>query len=171
MQGTKFGCTMKSENGSRKDATPVYTKSYGAIVLARVKEKADARMRVVCRGYATHEEERGKWNFCVCDRFSADGFRTRAARVIRRRELGLGRPKGKNRGRERERPGGSWALGKRCVCVCKCALCVRMAGTRGAFHAPPLLKPRYEVKSGKKGVRVHVLDTKTRCVDGKTRET
>ena len=57
----------------------------------------------------------------MCDRFSADGFRTRAARVIRRRELGFGRPKGKNRERERERererPGDSWAREKRCVCV------------------------------------------------------
>ena len=101
MQGTKFGCTMKSEKGSRKDATPVYTKSYVAIVLARVKEKADARMCVVCRGYKTHEEERGKENFCMCDRFSADGFRTRAARVIRRRVLGVQATKGKNRGREK----------------------------------------------------------------------
>ena len=34
--------------------------------------------------------------------------------------------------------------------MCRCALCVRRAGTRGPFHAPPQLKPRYEVKSGKK---------------------
>ena len=34
-------------------------------------------------------------------------------------------------------------------CVCRCALCVRRAGTRGPFHAPTQLKPRYEVKSGK----------------------
>ena len=84
----------------------------------------------------------------MCDRFSADGFRTRAARVIRRRVLGVRVAKGKDRGRERERPGDSWAREK--GCVCRCALCVRRAGTRGPFHAPPQLKPRYEVKSGKK---------------------
>ena len=56
---------------------------------------------VVCRGYATHAEERGKENFCMCDRFSADGFRTRAVRVIRRRQLEFGRPKGKKTGEER----------------------------------------------------------------------
>ena len=38
--------------------------------------------------------------FCMCDRFSADGFRTRAVRVIRRRVLGFGLPKGKT-GKER----------------------------------------------------------------------
>ena len=53
----------------------------------------------------------------MCDRFSADGFRTRAVRVIRWRELGFGRPMGET-GKERGgRPGGSWALGKRCGCV------------------------------------------------------
>ena len=36
----------------------------------------------------------------MCDRFSADGFRTRAVRVIRWRVLGFGRPKGKT-GEER----------------------------------------------------------------------
>ena len=108
---------MKSEKGSRKDATPVYTKRYGAIVIARVKEKADAGMCVVCRWYATHKEERGKENFCVCDRFSADGFRTRATRVIGWRVLVVRVTKGKT-GKGREgRPGGSWALGKRGVCV------------------------------------------------------
>ena len=65
MQGSKLQCTMIPRKGIRKDATPVYTKSYGAIVLARVKGKADAGMCVVCRGYATHEEERGKGTF-VC---------------------------------------------------------------------------------------------------------
>ena len=53
----------------------------------------------------------------MCDRFSADGFRTRAARVIRRRVLGVRVAKGKNRGRERERPGDSWAREKGYVCV------------------------------------------------------
>ena len=93
---------MNSEKGSRKDATPVYTNSYGATVLARVKEKADALMCVVCRGYKTHEGEQGKWDFCMCDRFSADGFRTRAARVIRRRVLGFGGQREKPRKRERD---------------------------------------------------------------------
>ena len=73
-------------------------------------------MCVVCRGYATHAEERGKEKFCMCDRFSADGFRTRAVRVIRRRVLGFGG--------QREKPGkrevdvqaipGRWGNG---VCV------------------------------------------------------
>ena len=57
-----------------------------------------------------------------------------------------------------------------CVCVCRCALCVRMAGTRGPFHAPPQLKPKYEVKSGKKGVMVHERDTKARCVGGEAKK-
>ena len=70
MPGSKFYCTMILRKGNRKDATHVYTKSYGAIVLARVKGKADAGMCVVCRGYATHEEKRGNMNFCMCDRFS-----------------------------------------------------------------------------------------------------
>ena len=105
-------------------------------------------MCVVCRGYATHAEERENENFCMCDRFSADGFRTRAVRVIRRRELGFGRPKGKT-GKERGDVQAILGAGKT-VCVCRCALCVRMAGTRGPFHAPPQLKPRYEVKSWKK---------------------
>ena len=102
----------------------------------------------------------------MCDRFSADGFRTRAARVIRRRVLGFGG--------QREKPGqvreGDIQVvpgrGKRCVCVCRCALCVRRAGTRGPFHAPPQLKPRYEVKSGKEGVRVLERDAETQCVRG-----
>ena len=38
---------------------------YGAIVLARVKEKVDARMCVVCLGYMAHEEELEKGTF-VC---------------------------------------------------------------------------------------------------------
>ena len=73
MQGTEFCCTMKSERGNRKDATPVYEQSYGAIVLARVKEKADARMCVVCRGNKAHEEELEKVDFCALDRFRPMG--------------------------------------------------------------------------------------------------
>ena len=90
MQSTGFGCTMKSERGIRKDANTEVYDHYGAIVLARVKEKAGARMYVVCRGYATHVKERGKGEFSVCDRVPADGFRTRAAGVIRRWVLGFG---------------------------------------------------------------------------------
>ena len=57
--------------------------------------------------------------------------------------------KGKNR--EREKGTSRWFLGaEKAVCVCRCALCVRRAGTRVPFHAPPQLKARYEVKSGKK---------------------
>ena len=74
MQSTEFGRTMNSERGNRKDATAVYDRLYWAIVLASEKEKANSRMCVVCRGYATHEEEREKGNFCTLDRFSADGF-------------------------------------------------------------------------------------------------
>ena len=117
MQGSKLQCTMIPRNGIRKDATPVYTKSYGAIVLARVKEKAGACMCVVCWGYTTHVERGKTEKFCMCDRFSADGFRTRAVLVIRRRVFGFGRPKGKTGKERRGRPGDSWALGKRCVCV------------------------------------------------------
>ena len=55
MQSTEFSFTMKSERGIRKDANTRVYEWYGAIVLARVKEKADARMCVVCQWYATHE--------------------------------------------------------------------------------------------------------------------
>ena len=95
MQGSKVKCTMIPRKGNRKDATREVYDQYGAIVIARVKWKAYARMCVVCRGYKTHEEEREKGNFCMCDRFSADGFRTRAARVIRWRVLGVRVAKGK----------------------------------------------------------------------------
>ena len=74
MQSTEFCCTMKSERGIRKDANTSVPRVYGAIVIAGVKEKADARMCMVCLWYATHEEEREKENLCMCDRFSADGF-------------------------------------------------------------------------------------------------
>ena len=108
---------MKSERGIRKDAnTRVYDR-YGAIVSATVKEKADARMCVVCRGYATHEEERGKENFCMCDRFSADAFRTRATRVIRWRVLGVRVTRGKTGKGGTGRPGDSRTLEKRGVSV------------------------------------------------------
>ena len=117
MQSTEFCCTMKSEREIRKDANTRVYEAYGAIVIAGEKGKADARMCVVCRGYKTHEEKREKGNFCMCDRFMADGFRTRAARVIRRRVLGVRATKGKTGKERRGRPGGSWALGKRCVCV------------------------------------------------------
>ena len=134
---------------SRKDATAVYDYVCGAIVIAGEKWKADSRMCVVCRGYKTHEEELEKGNFCTYNRFSADGFRTRATRVIRRRVLGVRATKGETEMRRAGRPGDSRTLGET-VCVCRCALCVRKAWTRGPFHAPPKLKPRYEVKIGKK---------------------
>ena len=66
--------------------------------------------------HATHAEEREKENFCMCDRFSADGFRTRAARVIRRRVLGFGGQRenpGKREGDVQVIPG-RWENG---VCV------------------------------------------------------
>ena len=74
MQGSKLQSTMIPRKWIRKDATPEVYRRYMAIAIARVKEKANARMCVVCRGYATHEKERGRENFCMCDRFSADGF-------------------------------------------------------------------------------------------------
>ena len=117
MPGPEFYCTMIPRKGNRKDATQVVTQVYVAIVIARVKEKAGTGMCVVSRGYATHEEERGKGNFCVCDRFSADGFRTRAARVIRRRVLGVRATKGKTGKWGKVRPGDSWAVEERYVCV------------------------------------------------------
>ena len=92
-------------------------------------------MCVACRGYATHEEERGKENFCTCGRVSADGFRTRAARVIRRRVLGVRATKGKT-GKGREgRPGGYLALGKRGVCVGVCSVSAGR-GPGGRFTLP-----------------------------------
>ena len=85
---------MKSERGIRKDANTRVYEECVAIVVAVERGKADARMCVVCRWYATHEEELGKENVCMCDRVSADGFRTRAARVIRWRVLGVRATKG-----------------------------------------------------------------------------
>ena len=82
----------------------------------------------------------GKGNFCTCNRFSADGFRTRATRVIRWRVLGVRATKGETERRRAGRPGDSRTLGKT-VCVCRCALCVQSAGTQGPFHAPPQLQP------------------------------
>ena len=104
----------------------------------------------------------------MCDRVSADGFRTRAVRVIRRRVLGFGGQRGKT-GKERGSVQVIPGRGKT-VCVCKCALCIRRAGTRGPFHAPPQLKPRYEVKSGKEGVRVLERDAVAQCVCGTTKK-
>ena len=64
-----------------------------------------------------------------------------------------------------------WSLGAgKTVWVCRCVLCVRRAGTRGPFHAPPQLKPRYEVKSVKEGVRVHERDAEAQCICGATKE-
>ena len=128
MQGTEFCCTMNSERGNLKDANTSVRNVYGAIEIAGVKVKADARMCVVCRGYKTHEEEREKGNFCTCDRFSADGFRTRATRVIRWRVLGVRTTKGETERRGTSRPGDSQTQVKS-VCVCMCALCVQRAGT------------------------------------------
>ena len=88
-----------------------------AIVIAGEKEKVGARVCVVCYGIKTHEEERGKGNFCTRDRFSADGFRTRATRVIRWRVLGVLAAKGETEGRRAGRPGDFRMRGKRCVWV------------------------------------------------------
>ena len=117
MESTGFGVTINSERGIRKDATQKVYDGYGAIVIARVKEKADACICVVCRGYKTHEEEREKWNFCMCDRFSADGFRTSAARVIRLRVLGVRATKWKTVKGGTGRPGDSRTREKWGVCV------------------------------------------------------
>ena len=102
---------------NRNDATQELYEVCGAIVIAGVKEKADACMCAVCRGYKTHEEERGKGDFCMCDRFSADGFRTRATRVIRWRVLGVRATKGKTWKEGTGRPCDSRTLEKRDVCV------------------------------------------------------
>ena len=107
MQSTEFCCTMNSESGNRKVANTRVYEVYGAIVIAGEKEKAEARMCVVCRGYKTHDEELGKENFCTCDRFSADGFRTRATRVIRWRVLGVRLTKGGTERMGTGRPGES----------------------------------------------------------------
>ena len=117
MRGTEFCCTMNSERGIRKDATREVYQWYVAIVIAGVKGKAGARMCVVCRGYKTHEEEREKGNFCVCDRVSSDGFRTRATRVIRWRVLGVRAAEEETERRGTGRPGDSRTQGKRGVCV------------------------------------------------------
>ena len=105
MQSTEFGGTMNSENGARKDATRKVYREYRAIVIARVKGKAGARTCEVCCWYKTHEEQRRKGNFCMCDRFSADGFLTRATRVIRWQVLGVLATKVENRKRGTGRPG------------------------------------------------------------------
>ena len=149
MRGTEFCCTINSERGNRKDANSSVYDQCGAIAVARVMGKAGARMCVVCRGYKTHEEERGAECFCTLDRFSADGFRTRATRVIRWPVIVVRETKWETERRRAGRPGDSRTHGET-VCVCRCALCVQRAGTRGPFHAPPQLKPRSEVKSGKK---------------------
>ena len=57
-------------------------------------EKGDSKRR----NASVHEGLRG--NFCMCDRFSADGFRTRATRVIRCRVLGVRVTKRENRKKE-----------------------------------------------------------------------
>ena len=100
-----------------KKQTQECTIRYGAIVLARVKEKTVACMCAVCRGYKTHEEERGKENFFMCDRFSANGARTRATRVIRWRVLGVRATKEKTGKWGTGRPGDSRTREKRGVCV------------------------------------------------------
>ena len=74
----------------------------------------------------------GKGNFCMCGRFSADGFRTRSTRVIRWRVLGVRATKGKTgKGRRDVQViHGRWEKGV----VCRWALCVSRAGTRGPFQ-------------------------------------
>ena len=109
---------------------------WGAIVIAGVKDKADARMCVVCRGYKTHEEELEKGDFCTPDRFSTDGARTRATRVIRWRVLVVRAAKVETERRRAGRPGDSRMHGKT-VCVCRCALCVPEGGDLRAVSPVP----------------------------------
>ena len=78
--------------------------------------------------YKTHEEELEKVDFCTSDRFSADGARTRATRVIRWRVLVVRAAKGEPKEGEQDV---QVVPGRRvnrhvCVCVrvCRCALCV-----------------------------------------------
>ena len=74
-----------------------------------------------------HEEEREKGYFCTSDRFSADGARTRATRIIRWRVLGVRASKGETERRRAGRPGDFLTHGKT-VCVCRCALRVPKGG-------------------------------------------
>ena len=108
-----------------------------------------------------HEEERERGYFCTSDRFSADGARTRATRVIRWRVHGVRVVKVEPKEGEQDVQVIPGRMGTRCVC--RCALCVRREGTRGTFHTPQQLKPRNEVNSGKKGVRVFARDTGALC--------
>ena len=114
-----YGVLLHHEFGKWKSKRRKHrcTRSVPGNRLAGEKGKAGARMCVVCRGNRTHKEERKKGNFCTCDRFSADGFRTRATRVIRWRVLGVRAAKGETERRGTGRPGDSRTPGKRCVCV------------------------------------------------------
>ena len=52
------------------------------------------------------------------------------------------------------------------MCLCVGVRSVS-AGTRWPFHAPPQLKPRYEVKSGKKRQEGSRTGHKARCVNAR----
>ena len=71
----------------------------------------------------------------MCDRVSADGFRTRAARVIRRRVLGFsGQRENREKGRENVQViPGRWGNG---VCVWVCALCPQGGDPRAVSRSP-----------------------------------
>ena len=75
--------------------------------------------------------------------------------------MGIGRPREKPKEWKRDVQVIPGREGK--LCVCRCALCVQGAGPRGPFHAPPQLKPRNEVNSGKEGERVFERGTEAWC--------
>ena len=74
-------------------------------------------MCVVCRGNKTHTEELETRYFCTLDRFSADGERTRAVRVIRQRVLGVRAAKVETEIGRTGRPG-ELRTHTKTVCVC-----------------------------------------------------
>ena len=83
----------------------------------------------------------------MCDRFSADGFRTLAVRVIRRRVLGFDGQREKPRERERDFQviPGRWENG---VCVYVCALCPQGGDPRAVSHLhthTPFSAPRNQL--------------------------
>ena len=82
------------------------------------------------RGNKTHEEEGEMGCFCTLDRFSPDGARTRAARVIRGAGLWSSGGQRGNRNKGVRRPGEFRTQGET-VCVCSCVLSVTKCGDLG----------------------------------------
>ena len=91
----------------------------------------------------------------MCDRFSADGFRTRATMVIRWRVLGVRATKGKTGKWRERRPGDSRTLGKRGVCVWVCTLCPQGGDPRAVSPFHVANAPRNRCNSCFKNTRLH----------------